>query len=217
MTAQRIAIGLTLVLTLTACSSSPASSTPAATPIATATATAAALPTAAPPIATTAGQTAGPTFADDPVLAAMFPTQVGGQPVTVNTGLLIDFMKALGATEADIDPIRQVLTPIGITLDTVTFGVGTVTLNGSVVSWQALRLAGGEDPNLLVQYYQLLQLVPDTTGDTVKQESVGGKTVSVVRAPDGSAVLWMYVHGDVFWSLGTSNETTAALILAALP
>jgi hypothetical protein len=219
MSVRRIAIALTAVAMLSACSSSPAGTTlPAATPTTGATASPLIpIPTATLPTATTPGVTPGPTIAGDPVLAAMFPTQLGGQPVVVNTGLLLDFMKAFGATEADIDPIRQVLTPIGITLDTITFGIATVKVNESQISWQALRLGSGEDPNLLVQYYQLLELAPSNTGDTVKQESIGGKTVSVVRAADGSAVLWMYVNGQVFWSLATDDETIAALVFAALP
>lgn len=219
---RRIAAGITLVVMLAACSSAaPAGSTPpAGTPAPTASAMAPAVTT--PPAVTTAPATApgtsqqpGPTFAGDPELEARFPSQVGGQPVTnVMTARLVDFLRALSTSQAEIDTMRRTFLTIGIDLDTVVMGSANATVSGSLVGILAFRVPG-QDANTLIQNYLLFS--SSNEGDTLSQETIGGKNVAVVRSAGGYASTWMYANGDTLWSVSTSDQKAAEAVFAALP
>jgi hypothetical protein len=145
-------------------------------------------------------------------LAAKFPKQVGGQPVTnVTTGKFIDFISALSPAEIDTD--RQKFATIGINLDTVVFGSASATVSGSTVQILALRVPG-QDASKLIQDYALFS--PLATGEALSQETSGGKNVSVVRDAGGTASFWMYASGDILWQVNTSDPTAAAAVFAAL-
>jgi hypothetical protein len=214
MPLRRIAVGITLVAMLTACSSAPAGSTPpggTSAPGASATPPATAAPSATAP---GTSQTPFPSFAGDSDLAAKFPTQVAGQPLTNLTTLkFVDFVRAF-STAAQIDTTRQTFAALGIDLDTVVFGSATATVNGSPVGIQAFRVPG-QDAGKLIQNYALLS--SNNEGDTLKQETSGGKSVSVVRSADGFASTWMYANGDILWLVSTSDQTEAAAVFSALP
>jgi hypothetical protein len=162
-------------------------------------------------------QQPGPTFAGDPDFAAAFPKTIDGQPVTnVTTARLIDFFRAFSAPEATIEGIRHGLASIGVDLETVVFGNATATFDGSPFQFQALRVPG-KDANLLIQNYQALDLTTFNEGDTLKQETSGGKNVSVIRNVDGYASTWLYAHGEILWTVDTSDEAEAAAVFTALP
>ena len=164
----------------------------------------------------------GPSFAGDPELAAKFPKQVDGQPVTnVTTARFIDFISAFvttpsadASTKAEIDAMRQTLSAIGIDLNTIVFGYGTATVNGSSVGIQALRIPG-QDANKLIQNYLLFS--SSNQGDTLSKETIGGKNVTVVRSSTGFASAWLYATGDIAWEVSTSSQDEAAAVFAALP
>ncbi|MEO7117805.1 MAG: hypothetical protein ABIZ34_02405, partial [Candidatus Limnocylindrales bacterium] len=65
------------------------------------------------------------------------------------------------------------------------------------------------------QIYQLFS--PLDEGDTLAQETIGGKSVMVVRSQGGFASDWLYANGDTVWQLNTSSEDEAAAVFAALP
>ncbi len=173
-------------------------------------------------VAPGASQQPGPSFAGDPELAAKFPKQVDGQPVTnVTTARFIDFMSAFdttpsaaASTKAQIDSMRQTLSAIGIDLNTIVFGYGTATVNGSSVGIQALRIPG-QDANKLIQNYLLFS--SSNQGDTLSKETIGGKNVTVVKSATGFASAWLYATGDIAWEVSTSSQDEAAAVFAALP
>jgi hypothetical protein len=223
---RRIAAGITLVMMLAACSSAaPSGSTPpAVTPAPVASATPVPDASATPPAATTppatatapgASQGPNPSFAGDPELAARFPTQVDGQPVTnVTTARLVDFLRAFNTPEAEIDSDRQKLATIGIDLDTITMGSANATVSGLPVGILAYRLPG-QDANKLIQNYGMLES-PDP-GDTMSQETIGGKNVTVIKRAGSTTTTWTYANGDVMWSVVHTDQKVAEVVFAALP
>ena len=201
---------------LTACgSAAPTGSTPPSgtlAPSASRTSPAVTTPTATAP---ETSQQPGPSFAGDPVLAAAFPKQVAGQPVTsVTTALFIDFLRAFDVSQADLDLMRQNFATIGIDLDKVIMGSANATVSGSVVGIQAYRIAG-QDANKWIQNYALIS--PLETGETLSKETSGGKNVSVVRDAAGDASTWIYANGEIVWSVETSDPEQAAAVFTALP
>jgi hypothetical protein len=215
MSLRTIAVGASLMAVLMACSSAPANSTPTPGATAGATATPQAPVATATPETTVPGATPPfPSFASDPDLARQFPTQVAGQPVTdVTTVVFVDFLAGFGTTEAELETSRLAFAALGFDLDKVVFGAAQATVDGSSVSFQAFRVPG-QDANRLIQNYTLLST--DNQGDTLEQASSGGKTVTVIKSADVAST-WMYAHGDILWSVNTSDPDEAAAIFAALP
>ncbi|HEX7472214.1 MAG TPA: hypothetical protein VF323_03960 [Candidatus Limnocylindrales bacterium] len=220
MPIRRIALGGVLIVVLAACgSSAPAGSTTPAVTVAPGAATAGAVTSPADSTPPSSAPASAPppaaSFAGDPALQAGFPTQVAGKPVTnVQISRLVDFFAAFQTPQDQIDSTRKSLAAIGINLDTVVIGLASATVNGSPVSIQAFTVPG-LDGNTLVQNYALIS--PLGSGETLKQESVGGKTVSVVRDSNGYASTWLYAHGEIVWSIATSDVKEATAVFAALP
>lgn len=228
MRLRSIVVGTTLLVVIAACGSSAPAGSVSPTPPPGATGTPAANtappgvsnpPTVTNPPATLPATTLGPqpTFVGDPDLAAKFPKTIDGQPVTgVTTARLIDFFRAFSTPEAQIEEFRQALAAIGIDFETVIFGNANATLNGSPFGFQAIKVPG-KDANVVIQNYQGLSLTATNEGDTMKQETSGGKTVSVIRSAGGYASHWLYATGEIAWELATSDPEEAAALFTALP
>jgi len=182
-----------------------------------------AAPAGASSVAPGTSQQPGPSFAGDPELAAKFPKQVDGQPVTnVTTARFIDFMSAFdttpsaaASTKAEIDSVRTIFAGIGLNLDTMVFGSATATVSGSSVGIVALRVPG-QDANKLIQNYAMIPSALKS-GDVLSKETVGGKSVTVVRDVGGFASTWMYANGDILWEVDSTNQDEAAAVFTALP
>lgn len=174
-------------------------------------------------VAPATSQQPGPSFAGDPELVAKFPKQVDGQPVTnVTTARFIEFMSAFvtspsadASTKAEIDSLRMIFAGIGLNLDTMVFGSAVATVGGSSVGITALRVPG-QDANKLVQNYSMIPSAL-SSGDVLSKETVGGKSVTVVRGAGGTANTWMYANGDILWLVESSNQDEAAAVFTALP
>jgi hypothetical protein len=198
--------GLVLVIA-GACGSSAATSTPGAGKSAASGAPSAASGVSATPFVM-------PSFAGDPVLAAKFPTTVAGSPVTnVTTARLVDFYRTFGTTAAQITTIGQALSTLGMDINTAVFGSATATVNGSSVGISAFRMPG-QDANKLVDNYAVFS--PLTAGQVLSKETVGGKSVTVVRDSSGYASTWLYASGDIVWSVDSSDVAEATAVFAAI-
>jgi hypothetical protein len=212
---RRIVTSVALMAVVAGCGSS-ATSAPGAT-----SATASAAPTVAtiataPPSAAATGGGAQPSVAGDPDLAAKFPKEVAGKPVTnVTTGRMVDFFAALQTSQDQIDKMRADMTAIGVNLDTLIVGFGQATVGTSTVQIEATR-APGVDANQLIPAAAKLS-VNDPATDKITSENVGGKSVSVVRDQGGYAISWLYAHDDTIWEINTSNQDEAAAVFTALP
>jgi hypothetical protein len=182
-----------------------------------------AAPAGASSVAPGASQQPGPSFAGDPELAAKFPKQVDGQPVTnVTTARFSDFFSAFdttpsaaASTKAQLDSLRTIFAGIGLNFDAMVFGSAQATVSGSSVQIVAVRVPG-QDANKLVQNYAMIPSAL-SSGDTMSQATVGGKNVTVVKSATGTASNWMYANGDILWEVSTSNQAEAAAVFTALP
>lgn len=219
MPIRKIVTSVALMAVVAGCGSSAtsapgATSAPATAAPATAASSIATIATAAPSAPSTGGLVL-PSFAGDPELAAKFPTQVDGKPVTnVTTARMLDFFVAFQAPQAEIDKVRAEMTAIGVNVDTLIIGLGQATVGTSTVQIQATRAPGMDASKLLPVAAQLS--VNDPT-DKITTETVGGKSVSVVRDEGGYASSWLYAHDDIIWQVATSSQDEAAAVFTALP
>lgn len=155
----------------------------------------------------------------DPTLAAQFPTQVGGQPVTnVTTSRYMDFLVAFDSDHPEqIQAFQAAMQGIGVDPNAVSLGGADTTVSDNGVTITAIRTPG-------VDATQLISVLPalaaatggDTTPPTVTQANIGGKNALVLTDTDEN-VTYVYVRGDVAWSSSSDDPTEVAAIFAALP
>jgi hypothetical protein len=219
MPIRRIITCVALIALVAGCGSSATSAPGAATaPAASAASgapTAAAIASTQPSAAATGGLVL-PSFAGDPDLAAKFPKEVAGKPVTnVTTARMVDFFAAFQTPQDQIDKTRADMTAIGVNIDSLVVGFGQATVGTSTVQIQATRAPGVDASKLLPVAAQLSMNDPAT--DKVTTETVGGKSVSVVRDQGGYASSWLYAKDDVIWELNTSSQDEATAVFSALP
>lgn len=215
MPTRRIVTSIALIAVVAGCGSSATSAPGATSAPASAAPTAAAVASAQPTAAATGGLVL-PSFAGDPDLVAKFPKTVDGKPVTnVNTARMVDFFAAFQTPQAEIDKMRADMTAIGVNIDSLVAGFGQATVGTSTVQIQATRAPGMDASKLLPVAAQLSMNDPAT--DKITTETVGGKSVSVVRDQGGYASSWLYAKDDVIWELNTSSQDEAAAVFSALP
>jgi hypothetical protein len=131
----------------------------------------------------------------------------------VTTARFVDFLAALGSSQAETDTIRQQFASIGIDLNSVILGSANATVDGSLVGILAFRFPG-QDANRVIETYASFSSLNE--GDTLSKETSGGKNVTVIRSSGGFASTWMYATGDILWTVNTSNQEQAAAIFSAL-
>ncbi|HEY5520883.1 MAG TPA: hypothetical protein VIK08_09500 [Candidatus Limnocylindrales bacterium] len=157
----------------------------------------------------------------DPALAARFPTQVAGQPVTnVQTVRFMDFLTLLGSDDqTTLTAFTQALTSIGVDPNTLTEGTATATVNGNSVQFEAIHMPGA-DANRFIQIWPQVTVLfsPEDQPPTLGQASIGGKNVSTLTDPSTGDVSYLYANGDVVWSVSSAAaQAEVAAVLTALP
>jgi hypothetical protein len=168
------------------------------------------------------GSIAIPTFDTnaDPALAARFPTQVAGQPVTnVQTVRFMDFLTLLGSSDpAQATAFTQAMASIGVDPRTLTEGTGMATVNDSTVPFEAIHTPG-VDANRFIQVMPQLSVLfsPEDQPPTLGQATIGGKNVTTLTDPSTGDVSYLYANGDVVWSVNSSDQAEVEAVLAALP
>ena len=110
--------------------------------------------------------------------------------------------------------MRADMAAIGVNMDTLIVGFGQATVGTSMVQIEATR-APGVDANKLLPV--AAKLSANDATDKVTTETVGGKSVSVVRDEGGYASSWLYAHDDIIWQVHTSSQDEAAAVFTALP
>ncbi len=140
-----------------------------------------------------------PSFTADAELEAMFPTSLGGETLQVLSMKGTDFMGS-GAAGTEIAPVLQQLGKSPADLS-VAFGG---TMNISVF---AFRVQGVPADQFLSAYTQSAQ---SAQGSTITDTSFGGKSAKKVVATGQDAV-YLYLHGDVVWTVGGTGLTDALL------
>jgi hypothetical protein len=157
----------------------------------------------------------------DPTLAAKFPTQVGGQPVTdIQTVNFISFFQAFSEGDAYATARLQAFVGLlgsnGIDASQLSFGSGRATVNGDSVEVQAFRTPGSDAAKFVGLWPQLSAI--DNNGEaapTIGTASVGGKNVTTFTTTDES-VTYVYPSGDTVWSVDDSDPTVAAAVFQAI-
>jgi hypothetical protein len=201
MTARRNATGPALLIgaTLLIAACGPAANATTA-PTNTPTTPPATAPGSEPPASGLPGFSfALPSFTSDAELEAMFPKDLGGEPIQVVSMRGSDFM-GQGSSGNEIGPVLQQLgkTPADLS---VAFGG---TMNISVFAFRIQGVAAEQFLNAYIQTAQGAQ------GTTITEASFGGKSVKKVVATGQDAV-YLYLKNDVTWTIGGTGLTDALL------
>ena len=154
----------------------------------------------------------------DPTLAAMFPTQVNGQPVT--DVVTIKYKEYICSFFGEFSPggqaLIQALLAAGIDPTTMSQGSASTTVNGADVGYLAYRTPNVDATRLLALYPRLGVLSYGESAPTLGQATIGGKSVTTATSASG-VVDYLYPHGDVVWVVTPSDAATVATLLGALP
>jgi hypothetical protein len=204
MTARRTGTALTLfaglALAVVACSgnagtAAPTSGSPSAPP-----ATEAAASQAPASFGLPGFSFALPSFTADTELEAMFPSEIGGEQLQVLSMTGSDFL-GTGASGNELGPI---LTQLGKSPSDLSVAFGGTT-QASVV---AFRIKGVPADQFLNAY---TQAAPQ--GAAITDASFGGKAVKKVVTPDSGSPTYLYLKGDVIWTVtGGSSAPSDALL-----
>ncbi len=208
-----LAGALATFMTLVACSGSPAGTTvPGAT-----TATA----TQAPAIGTTPpdqppGQPNASLVPDLP-LEALFPDDVGGQTLTVQSASGQSVRDLFPGDNDDSAELDALLTRLGTTIDNVSaaftfsFGPGATETEFQGISIFAMRVRNVPATNLVSTFVEVSQ--EEAPGSEVGTATIGGKAVTTLTDPESpDETAYFYPVGDVLFFMGG----TPALVEEAL-
>ena len=179
-------------LLVAACGSSAATTAPTQVPI-----TQPPVTQAPPSIGLPELSFALPSFTSDAELEAMFPKQIGGETLTVRSMSGTDFLKT-GST-SNLSTVLQGLgkTPADLS---VAFG-GTMD-----VTLIAFRIKGVAADQFLGAY---LTSAKDAQGSVISDATLGGKSVKKVVTT--GQVVYLYLSGDIVWTVGCSPPAEALL------
>lgn len=210
MTAHRAGTGLALlvgaVVLIAACGSSGPTNTPtqAVTP-----------PPATQPAATDALPSFGlpgfsfalPSFSSDQELEGMFPSDIAGQALTVQSMSGNDFLAFAGGTN---NPLGPALQQLGKTPEDLSVAFGG-TADGSITVF-AFRIKGVNAGQFLNAY---TGVAGSSSGATITDANLGGKAVKKVVT--GPQTVYLYLHGDVIWTVTSTSPTNLAEAFTKLP
>lgn len=152
-----------------------------------------------------------PSFTGDADLAALFPKELGGETLQVQTLSGAD-MTAFGDADS-ITMLTDELTKIGKTIDDVSVGIGF----SSAGSINALRIRGTDMTTLAQDLMSLLN--SDMDDPQQSSATIGGKQViKVTDGPEADAtdVRYLYPRADVLWEV-RAEEPGLSEAFAALP
>ena len=154
----------------------------------------------------------------DPVLEALIPTEMGGQPVAnVASGTLRETLCVVGGPDM-VATIRSGL-PSGIDLDSISVASGDVTVDAQGVTITGFRLAGGSADALV----PALSVVSATTSGSVaftgdaEYVTAGGKSVLRWPGTDVTHRTYAYPSGETVFILRDVTQSQADQVFAALP
>jgi cyclophilin family peptidyl-prolyl cis-trans isomerase len=156
-----------------------------------------------------------PSFVGDPDLVAMFPEQLGGEPLSVSSFTGQEILSQSSADNPGIQELVAALATQGKTLDDLTLASALQETDNGAASIVAIRVKGADAFSLLDRIGALITGYADlqaTPGE------VGGKQVSVLTdGPDnGQQRAYGYANGEVLWIVQATQGLEQEL-LAALP
>lgn len=140
-----------------------------------------------------------PSFGADVELEAMFPDEIGGEKLTVLSMTGATFLGS-GTSGNEIGPV---LTQLGKTPDDL-----TVAFAGTMqVTLIAFRIKGVPAEQFLGAY----TASQGAQGASITDASFGGKSVKKIVSP-GAPAVYLYLNGDVTWTIGGPAAVTDALL-----
>jgi hypothetical protein len=189
-----------------AVSPTPAAATEAPTPTPTATPTEAASPTeAATP---TQGTAPGPVTPDQP-LEDLFPDELGGRPLEVQSATGQGVLTLFGETEPE--EMNEFLSDVGASIDqmsaafTFSFGPGATADEFEGVTIFAFRVRGVPANDLMARFAEMIR--EDAEEAEVGTTQISGKTVTFVsQSDDEEDNAYLYPVGDVVFFLGGTRS-----------
>lgn len=158
---------------------------------------------------------AGPTFQPDPELAALIPTEVGGQALTIES------MRGAEAFAADGVPqeVLDALAAQGKTLDDVSVATGYAfdAQTMQVLLIAALRVQGADIGAFTEPFLEVFNEGQPPAEQTPMQ--IAGKDVTAIRLTAETIddlLQYAYPHDDILW-LVTAVEPALSEIFSKLP
>jgi hypothetical protein len=139
-----------------------------------------------------------PSFEADPELEAMFPDAIGGEDVKVSSLTGSSFMS--GASGTAFAPVLQALDAKAADLSVAFGGTRQVTVI-------AFELRGVSAEQFFAAY---ASTATSAQGASISDATFGGKAVKKV-VPVGGDTVYLYLHGEVMWTVGGTAATDALL------
>jgi hypothetical protein len=185
-----------------------ASPTPATVPTEAPAATGTPLPTQAPtlePPAPTDGTAPG-TIAPDQPLEDLFPDELGGRQLEVQSATGEAILTLMGETEPD--DLNEFLGDMGASIDQMSvafafsFGPGATADEFTGVTLFAYRIRGVQGSQMLTRLAEMVR--EDAEDAELGTATISGKTVTTVREQDADedATAYLYPVGDVVFMAG---------------
>jgi hypothetical protein len=173
-----------------------------------------AVATATPEPSIDAGESLGslPSFDEGAgELAAVLPTEVSGIPITYESSTGVE---GLGETTPEE---RAFIERLNIDPSQVSFAFGTggdFTSTDGYIVLTATRVPGVDTDTLRDEFIAVIEGEGDATAT---EQNVGGKTVHAFGSEEEGGVGYLYVKGDIVFSVFTFPTELAEDVLATLP
>ena len=162
-------------------------------------------------------QQPGRSIVPDPDLAALFPTTIGGQPVTASTRIRPATCSSTSRpdpkAQAAVQQITDQLSAQGKTVDDMSFGSGQVTLGDKSATIPAFRVKGGDAAQFVDAALALTASGQADPRSSTTQ--VAGRDVTVTQDGDAGAKSYIFPSGEVLWFV-TADEPTLSEIIGAI-
>jgi hypothetical protein len=174
-----------------------------------------------------------PSYFGDAELSAMIPTEIGGNPVDVQTLSGADIINQTDPSDPDatdqLQSLEAALSGMGKSIDDLSIANASFPTESSFGNITALRLNGADISSLTDDLLPLL--LSDIADPTQTSTVIAGKTVIIVTdgpkatgSPDpsadpyavGSDLAYVYPKGEVLW-LVTATEPELSEIFQKLP
>ena len=126
-------------------------------------------------------------------LDALFPTAIGGSPMTVQPATLGGFLSADPAKAAALKKLTKSLKSVGMTISDVPVAVGQTDAQTAAII--AIQVTGADITPFVAPLMELLDLRKSSTQAT--PDEVAGKDVTVAEGSGGTA--YVYPKDDILW------------------
>ncbi len=159
-----------------------------------------------------------PSFEPDTDLEALFPDEILGAPVTVQSANAAAFLALLPAGSQERAAFEGFVSSLGVGVDAVSIGSGQFEYEGSSEEITAFRAAGVETSRLFQSLLAFAQSsAEDPEAISLEPAVVGGKNVTVVSNTAEDSTSYAYGVQDVVFIVETDIPAVAEAVMGALP